>query len=225
MEEKEVQEEKSLAQEIASYKRKVHQGRNVKLIRTLRKMSQLDLAVATGISQQAISLYENSEVIPENKLQALANALAVPIEVLKEMEQEEPCTINIQNNTNNTDSTMGVVNAQSNTDNQDSSIDLSGDIQNQSNTDNKDSNVGAVSERSGTAQSNVGANGTETIGDPTNSNVYHPIEEVMKLFDSHLKLYERLVTETGKMAKAAVEKTEAMQKKIDELQEQLLKKD
>lgn len=74
-----------------------HIGRNISRIRELRGMKQEALAVAMGVSQQTISNMENSETIEENKLQEVAKALEVNIEVLKNFSEE--AVFNIIGNT------------------------------------------------------------------------------------------------------------------------------
>ena len=65
-----------------------HIGRNISRIRELRGMKQEALAIAIGVSQQTISNIENSETIEEEKLQEIAQALEVNVEVLKNFSQE-----------------------------------------------------------------------------------------------------------------------------------------
>jgi DNA-binding XRE family transcriptional regulator len=46
-------------------------------------MKQEALAVAIGISQQAISIMENSEIIEDEKLAEVAKVLGVTVEAIK----------------------------------------------------------------------------------------------------------------------------------------------
>lgn len=76
---------------------KNHIGRKISRIRELRDMKQEALAQALGTNQQAISIMENSETIEEDKLIAVAKALGVSPEAIKNFSEE--AVINIINNT------------------------------------------------------------------------------------------------------------------------------
>jgi transcriptional regulator with XRE-family HTH domain len=65
-----------------------HIGRNICRIRELRDMKQEALAFAMGVSQQTISLLENSETVDEEKLQEVAKALGVTPEAIKGFSEE-----------------------------------------------------------------------------------------------------------------------------------------
>ncbi|MFH7017853.1 helix-turn-helix domain-containing protein [Flavobacterium sp. FlaQc-47] len=65
-----------------------HIGRKISRIRELRDMKQEALAQALGMSQQTISALENSETIDDDKLIAVAKALGVSIEALKNFSDE-----------------------------------------------------------------------------------------------------------------------------------------
>ncbi|WP_264551354.1 helix-turn-helix domain-containing protein [Flavobacterium sp. N2038] len=73
-----------------------HIGRKISRIRELRDMKQEALAQALGMSQQAISVIENSEEVDEEKLTAVAKALGVSVEALKNFSDE--AAINFFNN-------------------------------------------------------------------------------------------------------------------------------
>jgi len=75
---------------------KNHIGRKISRIRELRDMKQEALAVALGISQQAVSTIENSETIEESKLMEVAKALGVSVEAIKNFSEE--AVINYFNN-------------------------------------------------------------------------------------------------------------------------------
>ena len=74
-----------------------HIGRKIGRIRELRGMKQEALAMELGISQQSVSLMEQSETIEEDKLENVAKALGVTAEVIKNF-SEESMIYNIQNN-------------------------------------------------------------------------------------------------------------------------------
>ncbi|MFD1604847.1 helix-turn-helix domain-containing protein [Flavobacterium artemisiae] len=65
-----------------------HIGRKISRIRELRDMKQEALAQALGTNQQAISILENSETIEEDKLIAIAKALGVTAEAIKNFSEE-----------------------------------------------------------------------------------------------------------------------------------------
>lgn len=65
-----------------------HLGRNISRLRELRGMKQEALAMAIGVSQQTISMIENSEKVDEDKLADIAKALEVSVEALKNFSDE-----------------------------------------------------------------------------------------------------------------------------------------
>lgn len=69
-----------------------HIGRKISRIRELRDMKQEALAQALGTNQQAISAIENSETIDEEKLKAIAEALGVSVEGIKNFSEENMIT-------------------------------------------------------------------------------------------------------------------------------------
>ncbi len=78
---------------------KVHQGRNLQRIRQTRNIKQTTLAEVADIPQQTLSRYEQMETIPEKAIGKLAAALKVPEEFIRDMEDTNAVTINIENNT------------------------------------------------------------------------------------------------------------------------------
>lgn len=73
-----------------------HIGRNISRLRELRGMKQEALAIAIGVSQQAISILENSEVVEDRKLEEIAKALEVSVEAIRNFSDE--AVINYFNN-------------------------------------------------------------------------------------------------------------------------------
>jgi transcriptional regulator with XRE-family HTH domain len=65
-----------------------HIGRNISRIRELRGMKQEALAIAIGVSQQSVSILENSETVDEEKLKAIAEVLGVTTEAIKSFSEE-----------------------------------------------------------------------------------------------------------------------------------------
>jgi transcriptional regulator with XRE-family HTH domain len=76
---------------------KIHQGRAVKRIREILQVKQETLADALGISQQSVSQLETKEEIDPETLELIAKTLKVPVEAIKNF-NEEAAIYNIQNN-------------------------------------------------------------------------------------------------------------------------------
>lgn|SRR5690606_20629576 len=70
-----------------------HIGRKISRIRELRGMKQEALAMELGISQQSISLIEQSETIEDKKLEEVANALGVTKEAIENFSEESVLNI------------------------------------------------------------------------------------------------------------------------------------
>lgn len=84
-----------------------HIGRKISRIRELREMKQEALASAIGVSQQAISEIERSEVVKDETLEKVAKALGVSVEGIRNFSEEAVFNIigntfsdNSQNNNN-----------------------------------------------------------------------------------------------------------------------------
>jgi transcriptional regulator with XRE-family HTH domain len=80
----------------------IHQGRNVKRFREMLGLKQEALALALGDdwSQKRVSLLEGKELIEEDILAQVAAILKVPVEAIKNFD-EEKAIYNIQNNYDN----------------------------------------------------------------------------------------------------------------------------
>ena len=78
---------------------KVHEGRNVKRFREMLGIKQDALAYALGEewNQQKISLLEQKETIELPLLQQISNTLKIPVEALKNFDEDK--AINIISNT------------------------------------------------------------------------------------------------------------------------------
>lgn len=74
-----------------------HDGRNVKRIREILGVKQDSLAASLGLSQQAISQLEQKEALDKDMLEKIADALKVPVDAIKNFD-EERAIYNIQNN-------------------------------------------------------------------------------------------------------------------------------
>jgi len=66
-----------------------HHGRNAKISRNIRGMSQLDVADKLGVDQKKISIYEASEELNDETLEQIANAVDVSVDFLKTFEPDE----------------------------------------------------------------------------------------------------------------------------------------
>ena len=75
----------------------VHEGKNVKRIREMLGIKQDALAIDLGLSQQAVSLIEQKETLDAPMLEQVAKALKVPVEAIKNFDEEQ--AINIFSNT------------------------------------------------------------------------------------------------------------------------------
>ena len=88
-----------------------HLGRNICRIREMKGMKQETLAELLGISQQKMSVLENTEELDDTKLNEIANALKVPANAIKEYSDEKMLNV-ITNNTfnSNDSSTLNAIN-------------------------------------------------------------------------------------------------------------------
>lgn len=80
----------------------IHQGRNVKRFREMLGIKQEALALELGDdwNQRKISLLEQKDIIEPELLEQVAKALKVPVEAIKNFD-EETAINNIQNNYDN----------------------------------------------------------------------------------------------------------------------------
>jgi transcriptional regulator with XRE-family HTH domain len=80
---------------------KLHIGRKIERIRTLRGVKQETLAATLGITQAAVSKMEQGEKVNEDKLKQVADALGVTVEAIKNFDENATINNNIydQNNT------------------------------------------------------------------------------------------------------------------------------
>ena len=85
-----------------------HIGRNIARIREMRGMKQETLAELLSVSQQKVSLLENSETLEDDKLIPVAQALEISVEALKNFSEDAFFNIisNTFNNTSNDSSTL-----------------------------------------------------------------------------------------------------------------------
>jgi transcriptional regulator with XRE-family HTH domain len=74
-----------------------HEGRNVKRLREILGIKQDALAAELGINQQKMSFIEQKEKIEEEQMAEIAKALKVPVEAIRNFDEE--AAINIISNT------------------------------------------------------------------------------------------------------------------------------
>ncbi|UPZ16405.1 helix-turn-helix domain-containing protein [Flavobacterium humidisoli] len=80
---------------------KIHQGRNVKRFREMLGIKQEALAFDLGDdwNQKKISMLEQKDVIEDNLLKQISNALRIPVEAFQNFDEEK--AVNIISNTFN----------------------------------------------------------------------------------------------------------------------------
>jgi transcriptional regulator with XRE-family HTH domain len=78
---------------------KIHQGRNVKRFREMLGVKQEALAFDLGNdwNQKKISMLEQKDIIEEDMLRQISNALKIPVEAFQNFDEEQ--AINIISNT------------------------------------------------------------------------------------------------------------------------------
>jgi transcriptional regulator with XRE-family HTH domain len=86
----------------------IHQGRNVKRFREMLGIKQEALAIELGAdwNQRKISLLEQKDVIDEDLLSQVAKVLKVPVEAIKNFDEE--AAINVIGNNYHDNSTSNV---------------------------------------------------------------------------------------------------------------------
>lgn len=70
-----------------------HQGRNIKRIREMLGIKQEHLAVSIGVTQQAVSLIEQKEVLDDTLLEKVSAALGVTDEAIKNLTEDSVMNI------------------------------------------------------------------------------------------------------------------------------------
>ncbi|AZA96725.1 helix-turn-helix domain-containing protein [Chryseobacterium shandongense] len=121
---------------------KIHQGRNVKRFREMLGIKQEAFAFDLGEewNQKKISLLEQKDIIEDDLLKAISNALKIPVEAFKNFDEE--LAVNVIANTF----------------------------------------------------------GDHSIGFQRNDNpTFHPVEQILKLHEEKIALYERMLKEKDEM--------------------------
>lgn len=80
----------------------IHEGKNVKRIREILGVKQESLALDLGINQQRLSEIERKEKIEAELLEQIAGILKVPVDAIKNFDEEAAINI-IANTVNNHD--------------------------------------------------------------------------------------------------------------------------
>ena len=86
---------------IETFFSKAHHGRNIKRLREMLGVKQDAIAFELNITQQSFSEMEQKEVIEEKMLEKIAAIMNIPIEAIKNMNEET--TYNYINTFNNND--------------------------------------------------------------------------------------------------------------------------
>lgn len=90
----------------------IHQGRNVKRFREMLGIKQEALAIELGDdwNQRKISLLEQKDVIEEDLLSQVAKVLKVPVEAIKNFDENAAVSVIANTFTSNDNSTLNAVN-------------------------------------------------------------------------------------------------------------------
>ena len=96
--------------ELAMNEKIVHEGRNVKRIREMLGVKQDALAFDLGLSQQAISQLEQKEALDADMLEKIATVLKVPVEAIKNFDEQAAINIIATTFSSHDHSTMNGVN-------------------------------------------------------------------------------------------------------------------
>ena len=93
----------------------IHQGRNIKRFREMLGIKQEGLALELGEdwNQRKISLLEQKEVVEQELLEQVAKVLKVPVEAIKNFD-EEAAIFNIQNNYDGSNTNATHINTKNN---------------------------------------------------------------------------------------------------------------
>ncbi|WP_428232608.1 helix-turn-helix domain-containing protein [Flavobacterium sp.] len=91
---------------------KIHQGRNVKRFREMLGIKQEALAFDLGNdwNQKKISMLEQKDVIEDNILDQISQALKIPVEAFQNFDEEQAVNIISNTFTSNDTSTLNAVN-------------------------------------------------------------------------------------------------------------------
>lgn len=90
----------------------IHQGRNVKRFREMLGIKQEALALELGDdwNQRKVSLLEQKELIEEDLLSQVAKVLKVPVEAIKNFDENAAVSVIANTFTSNDNSTLNAVN-------------------------------------------------------------------------------------------------------------------
>ena len=85
----------------------VHHGHTIKRLRRARGITQKQLAQLIHVSQQQISLYEEKDEIEERMLKQFSEVLEVPVDLIKNLEEDSKLSFYIENNTQENENSPG----------------------------------------------------------------------------------------------------------------------
>ena len=91
---------------------KIHQGRNVKRFREMLGIKQEALAFDLGNdwNQKKISVLEQKDIIEDNLLKQISDALRIPVEAFQNFDEEQAVNVISNTFTSNDTSTLNAVN-------------------------------------------------------------------------------------------------------------------
>ncbi|HML64725.1 MAG TPA: helix-turn-helix transcriptional regulator [Dysgonomonas sp.] len=94
----------------------IDQGKNIRLARTWKKVTQTDLADKLGIHQTEVSNLESKKTIDDKLLDQIALAMDIPVDFLKSFDPEEAINSYIVHDISmaQSDNVSGIMNAQQN---------------------------------------------------------------------------------------------------------------
>ncbi|WP_106829441.1 helix-turn-helix domain-containing protein [Parabacteroides pacaensis] len=88
-------------EEITNRSVNTHHGHAIRRLRHAQGLSQMQLGELVHLVQQRISYYEEKKEIDPEMLDRFAKALKVPVELIKNMEEDSKLSFYIENNTQN----------------------------------------------------------------------------------------------------------------------------
>jgi len=80
-----------------------HEGKNIKRLREILGVKQETLAAELGINQQKMSFWEQKEKIDEDLMEQIAKALKIPVEAIRNFNEEAAVNIISNNSFENCD--------------------------------------------------------------------------------------------------------------------------
>ena len=89
-------------------KYRINHGANVRTIRCAKRIKQSELANKLEITEDELCRYEDQEILSDYELTKFAEALAIPVEVIKYMPSEDNGKIQVFKDVKFTNSSVGL---------------------------------------------------------------------------------------------------------------------